>query len=145
MYTVLHAVFGYFYLLLTVRVLSRRPGAQLTPFEFVLIFLIGGTIILTTVSDDRSETNAVCAVITVALMHRVISGLARRYPRISAIVHGMPLAVLKNGEWQRDIMQKMRLQETDVMAAARAQGLRTVDQVKYAILERNGGISIIKA
>jgi len=48
MYTVLHAIFGYFYLLLTVRVLSRRPGAQMTPFEFVIIFLMGGVIILTT-------------------------------------------------------------------------------------------------
>ena len=144
MYTVLHAIFGYFYLLLTVRVLSRRPGAQLTPFEFVLIFLIGGVIILTTVSDDRSEINAVCALITVALIHRLVSGLATRVPRIGAIVHGIPLLVLQNGEWQRDTMQKMRLQETDVMAAARAQGLRTIHQIKYAILERDGSISIIK-
>lgn len=145
MYTVVHAVFGYFYLLLTVRVLSRRPGAQLTPFEFVLIFLIGGVIILTTVSDDRSEINAVCAVITVALIHRLVSGLATRFPRASAIVYGIPLVVLQNGEWQSDIMQKMRLQEADVMAAARAHGLRTLDEIKYAILERDGGISIIKA
>lgn len=145
MYTVLHAIFGYFYLLLTVRVLSRRPGAQLTPFEFVLIFLIGGVIILTTVSDDHSEINAVCAVITVGLMHRLVSTLAERFPRVGAIVHGIPLVVFENGNWQTGIMQKMRLQETDVMAAARAQGVRALDQVKYAILERNGGISIIKA
>ena len=145
MYTVLHAVFGYFYLLLTIRVLSRRPGAQLTPFEFVLIFLIGGTIILTTVGDDRSEINAVCAVITVALIHRLVSRLAARFPRVGAIVHGIPLVVLQNGEWQSEIMQKMRLQKTDVMAAARIQGLRTIDQIQYAILERDGGISIIKA
>jgi hypothetical protein len=42
-------VFGYLFLLLIVRVLSRRPGGQLTLFEFVIVFLIGGVIILSTV------------------------------------------------------------------------------------------------
>lgn len=145
MYTVLHAIFGYFYLLLTVRVLSRRPGAQMTLFEFVLIFLLGGVIIVTTVGDDRSEINAVCAVITVGLMHRLVSAAAERFPRIGAIVHGIPLVLFQNGRWETEIMNRMRLQEADVMAAARGQGLRTLDQVKYAVLERNGGISIVKA
>src|SRR4051812_44123757 len=63
MNTILRAIVGYFFLLLTVRVLSRCPGAQTTPFEFVLIFLIGGVVILATVGDDRSEVNSVCTVI----------------------------------------------------------------------------------
>ena len=60
MSTIVHAILGYFFLLLTVRILSRRPGAQLTLFEFVLVFLIGGVIILATVGDDGSVTN--CAI-----------------------------------------------------------------------------------
>jgi uncharacterized membrane protein YcaP (DUF421 family) len=72
MYTIIHAIVGYFVLLFTVRILSRRPGAQLTPTEFVLIFLMGGVIILSTVGDDHSVTNAVCAVLTVGLLHRSV-------------------------------------------------------------------------
>ena len=49
MSTVIHAIVGYFFLLLAVRVLSRRPGSQMTPFEFVIVFLMGGVIILSTV------------------------------------------------------------------------------------------------
>jgi uncharacterized membrane protein YcaP (DUF421 family) len=145
MYTVLHAIVGYFFLVLVVRVLSRRPGAQMTPFEFVIIFLIGGVIILATVGDDRSETNSVCAVITIVLMHRLVSWLKVRFPAFGKVVDGTPLIVLQNGEWQTEVMDKMRLQDTDVMAAARTKGVKTFDQVKYAILERNGAISIIKA
>ena len=145
MYTILHAVVGYFFLLLVVRALSRRPGAQMTPFEFVIIFLIGGVIILATVGDDRSETNSVCAVITVGLMHRLVSWSKVRFPRIGAIVDGTPLVLLKRGEWQTEVMQKMRLQDMDVMAAARTKGVKSLDGIKYAILERNGGISIIEA
>lgn len=145
MYTVIHAIIGYFFLLLTVRVLCRRPGAQMTPFEFVLIFLIGGVIILATMGNDRSETNSVCAVITVGLMHRLVSWLKVRFPRFGLVVDGTPLVLLKNRQWQSEVMENMRLQDMDVMAAARTKGVKTLDQIKYAILERNGGISIIKA
>jgi uncharacterized membrane protein YcaP (DUF421 family) len=145
MYTVIHAIAGYFFLVLIVRVLSRRPGAQMTPFEFVVIFLIGGVIILATTGDDRSETNSICAVITVGLMHRLVSWLKARFPRFGVLVDGTPLVVLKNGEWQTDVMNNMRLRDMDVMAAARTKGVKTLAQIKYAILERNGGISIIKA
>ncbi len=48
MATIVHAIVGYCFLLLTVRVLTRRPGAQMTLFEFVIVFLIGGVIILAT-------------------------------------------------------------------------------------------------
>lgn len=144
MHTIIHAVISYFFLLLTVRILTRRPGAQMTPFEFVLVFLIGGVAILATVGDDRSETNSVCAVMAVALMHRSVAGLKQRYPRISAMVDGTPLVILKDGQWQTKTMEQMRIQDDDVMAAARTKGIKTLDEIKYAILERNGALSIIK-
>jgi uncharacterized membrane protein YcaP (DUF421 family) len=145
MYTILHSIAGYFYLLLTMRVLSRRPGAQMTMFEFVIVFLMGGIIILSTMGDDHSVTNAVGAVLTVGILHRLISRLKLRYRKLGVIVDGMPLLLLSNGEWQADIMQRMRLDKEDVMASARTKGLKSLDQIKYAVLERNGGISIIKA
>jgi len=144
MATILHAVIGYWFLLLTVRVFSRRPGAQMTPFEFVLIFLIGGAIILTTVGNDHSETNAVCAVIVIGLMHRIVSFFSSRYRRFDLLVNGPPLVLLKKGEWQTGAMGKMRIQQADVMAAARAQGVKTLRGIRYAILERLGSISIIE-
>lgn len=144
MSTIVHAIVGYFFLVLAVRVLRRRPGAQMTPFEFVLIFLMGGVIILTTVGDDRSETNSACAVITISLLHRLVSLLKIRYPRIGAIVDGTPLVLLKNDQWQMEVLDKMYFHDTEVMAAARTKGVKRLDQIKYAILERIGAISIIK-
>jgi uncharacterized membrane protein YcaP (DUF421 family) len=59
----------------SIALLSRRPGAQMTPFEFVLVFLIGGVIILSTVGDDHSMTNCFGAVITICMMHHDIDKL----------------------------------------------------------------------
>jgi len=144
MYTIEHAIAGYFFLLLIVRILSRRAGGQLTLAEFVFVFLIGGIVILATVGDDRSMTNCVCGVITVALLHRLISGLKARFPGFGAVVDGTPLVLLKNGQWQLESMHKAHVDDQDVMAAARGKGLRRLDEIKYAVLERNGSISIIK-
>jgi uncharacterized membrane protein YcaP (DUF421 family) len=144
MRTIICCIFGYLFLLLIVRVLSRRPGAQLTPFEFVLVFLIGGVIILSVTVDDRSLTNCFCGVLTVGLMHRFVAYLRQRFPRIGILLDGTPLVLLKNGQWQTEIMGTMRIQDTDVLATARTKGLRSISQVKYAILERNGAISIVE-
>jgi uncharacterized membrane protein YcaP (DUF421 family) len=142
--TILHAVFGYLFLLLIVRVLSRRPGGQLTLFEFVIVFLIGGVIILSTVGKDRSITNCTTAILTIGLMHWGVSAIKARHPLLGAIVDGTPLTLLKKGEWQVEVMKGMRIDREDVMAAARTKGITSIHDVAYAILERNGAISILK-
>lgn len=144
MNTIIHAAFGYFFLLLTVRVLVRRPGAQMTTFEFVLVFLIGGVIILSTVGDDPSMTNCFGGVLTICLMHRMVSFFKMRSDSLSKIVDGRPLVLLKDGRWQTEIMRKMHLQDDDVMASGRTKGAKSLANLKYAILERNGAISVIK-
>ncbi len=140
--TIVHAVAGYFALLLVVRVLKRRAGSQMTLFEFVLIFLLGGVIILSTVGNDRSVTNCTCAVISVGLLHRSLSWAKSKNPRIGAILDGTPLVVIKKGEWQAEVVRNMRLRREDVEAATRSANVRSMDDIDFAVLERNGRISV---
>lgn len=144
MSTILHAIAGYFFLMLVVRVLTRRPGGQLTLGDFVLVFLMGGVIILATVGEDRSITNCVCAVITVGLLHRTVSWVKIRSPRIGAVVDGTPLVLMKGGQWQEEVASGMHVERVDLEAASRLKGVKSVDKVDYAVLERNGGISVIE-
>ena len=144
MNTILYAVAGYFFLLLTVRVMVRRPGAQMTLFEFVIIFLIGGVIIAATAANDRSVTNCTCTVIVVGLLHRIVSAIQTRYPKIGAVIDGVPLVLRQQGKWNEQIMHKMKIAPEDVLAAGRANGQRSLDQIEYAVLERSGEISTIE-
>ncbi len=144
MYTIIHAIFGYLFLLLVVRVLVRRPGAQMTPFEFVLVFLMGGVIILSTVGNDKSMTNCFGAILAVCLMHRLVTFFKVRHPLFSEIVDGRPIVLLKTGQLQTEILRRVYMNDDDIMAAGRTKGARTLDEIKYAILERNGAISVIK-
>lgn len=142
--TVLHAVAGYFFLMIVVRVLTRRPGGQMTLSDFVLVFLLGGVIILSTAGDDRSLTNCSCAVITVGLLHRSVSWVKGRLPRFGAFVDGTPLLLVRHGQVDEEMMHGMQIGRPDLEAAARLSGLRSLDQVDFAVLERNGGISMLE-
>ena len=142
--TILHALLGYVFLTTMVRVLRRRPGGQLTQFEFVLIFLMGGVIILSTVGRDHSVTNCTCAVIAVGGMHRLVSGLKLRYPRFGTVLDGTPLVLMRKGDWQEETLHGSRVEKEEVMAAARTKGVKRPEDMDYAVLERNGAISILK-
>ena len=142
MATILHAVAGYFILLFVVRVLARRAGSQMTLFEFVLIFLLGGVIILSTVGNDHSMTNCTCAVIAVGLIHRTLAWAKSKSPRVGAVIDGTPLVVIRDGEWQEEVVRGLKLRHEDIEAAARSANVTRTEDIAYAVIERNGRISV---
>ena len=142
MATIIHAVAGYFILMLIVRVLKRRAGSQMALFEFVIVFLMGGIIILSTVGNDRSMTNCTCAVIAVGLMHRGVAWAKSKSPRIGAIIDGSPLVLINKGDWQQEVITGMKLRREDIEAAGRSAGATKLEDIDYAVLERNGRISV---
>ncbi len=144
MLTPIRAALGYLLLLLVVRLLPRRPGAQMTIFEFVIIFLIGGVIIGATVNDDRSVTNCASGIVTIALLHNFVAWIKTHSPGLGRLIDGTPILLLDRGQWCTEAMKGMRIDPEDVMAAARTKGVPSLERIRYAILERNGAISIIK-
>jgi uncharacterized membrane protein YcaP (DUF421 family) len=142
--TVLRAIFGYCFLIFIARIVGRRPGKQLTPFEFVLIFYLGGLTLTGMVGKEASLTNAVCQILTVAACHYAIAFVRSRSPRFARLMDGTPLTLMEKRQWRADTLRRMSIADDDVMAMARDQGLRTLDDVDTATLERNGEISIIE-
>ena len=143
MSSVFKGVFGYLFLVFIVRIAGRRPGKQLTPFEFVLIFFMGGLTLTGLVGNDRSYINAVCIILSVAATHWLLAYLKQTSPRIGVLLDGTPLVLLSKGQLQSESMLRMGIQDDDIMAVARDQGIRSLTQIDYAVLERNGEISII--
>ena len=117
----------------------------MTPFEYVLIFFIGGLTLTAMVGDDRSIANAYSQIIAVAAAHFALTWMKKRWYRVGLIVDGTPLVLLEKGKWRTETMSKSLIQDDDVMASARDQGLERLDQIDYAVLERNSEISIIPA
>ncbi len=141
--TILRAIFGYLFLVGIVRIAGRRPGKQLTPFEFVLIFYLGGLTLTGMVGDEVSFANAACQILTIGCTHYALAVARQKSPHVARFLDGTPLTLLEGQQWRSDTMSRMRIQDDDVMAMARDQGLRTLDKIDTAVLERNGEISII--
>jgi uncharacterized membrane protein YcaP (DUF421 family) len=142
--TVLRAVVVYSYLLLIVRIVGRRSFEQMSPFEMILVFLLGGTGIQAIVSDDRSLTGALLGITTIAAMHVSVAWLKNRFELVRRIVDGTPIVIIEEGEWKRDWLKRLQLHEQDVMTRARQQGIERLDQIQFAVVERNGAISIVR-
>jgi uncharacterized membrane protein YcaP (DUF421 family) len=143
MATLLRAFFGYLFLIMIVRIVGRRPGKQMTPFEFVLIFFIGGLALTAIVGDEASFTNALCQIITMGLAHYGIAWARSKSQRFARLVDGTPLILLEQHQWRADTLQHMRIQDDDVIASARESGIKTLQEIGRAVLERNGEISTV--
>ena len=141
--TVIRALFGYFSLVFVVRIVGRRPGKQLTPFEFVLIFFLGGLTLTGMVANEVSLTNAVCQILVIACGHYMLVWIRARSPHIARLLDGTPLLLMEGGTWRSRTLRKMRISPDDVMAVGRDQGMKTFDEMDTVTLERNGEISIV--
>jgi uncharacterized membrane protein YcaP (DUF421 family) len=141
---VLRAAGGYLVLLLAVRLIGRRTASMMAPFDLVLLFLFGGITIGAIVGEDHSFAGAISAVFTIGLMHVLVSWAKSHFPSLGRIVDGTPVVVYELGRWHWGRMKALRLTEQDVMAAARQRGLERLEQVRYAIAERDGKIAIVE-
>ena len=145
MTAVVRAFLGYLFLVMIVRIVGRRPGKQMTPFEFVLIFFIGGLALTAIVGDEVSYTNALCQIITVALGHYILAWARTKSRRFARLVDGTPLILLENQTWRTETMKHMRIKDDDVIASARDSGIKTLQEIDCAVLERNGEISVAQS
>ena len=143
MEVIARAATGYILLLTMVRVMGRRTASQMAPFDLVILFMFGGVAITAVVGEDHSVVAAVTALSTIGLIHVTVSWLKARSPRFGRIIDGTPVVIYEDGHWHKDRMRALRVLESDVMAAARQRGLMRLEQVRYAIAERDGKVSII--
>ncbi len=141
---VLRAGAIYLALMVLFKISGRRSLGELTSFDFVLLMVIGEATQQALLGDDFSVTNAILVIITLMVIDIGFSLIKRRYKGVAKLIDGGPTIVVENGVFLRHRMHEARIQEDDIMEAARlGQGFERVDQIKYAILERNGKISII--
>ncbi len=134
----------YLALLIVFRIAGRRALSDITTLDFLLLLVIGQATGQALLGDDHSVTNAVLVIISLILFDLGFSLLKRRSSWASLHLEGEPMIVVEQGRLLRRRMDRARISESDILEAARiSQGLERLDQIKFAILERNGQISII--
>ena len=134
----------YIGLMIIMRLAGKRSLAQITTFDFVLLLIIGEATQNALLGQDFSVTNAMLVIMTLVTLDIGLSLLKRRSKRIDKWLDDVPLVIVENGMPLKERMDKARVDIDDVLSAARhLQGIERLDQIRYAVLERSGGISII--
>lgn len=142
--SVLRAVAIYLALLVLFKFSGRRSLAELTIFDFVLLLIIGEATQQALLGDDFSITNAILVIATLIALDMLFSSIKWRWPRVDLWLEGSPIIVVENGVPLHSRLEAARIKIEDILESAREkQGLERLDQIKFAIIEKNGKISII--
>jgi uncharacterized membrane protein YcaP (DUF421 family) len=144
--TVLRTAAVYIILLVAVRLSGRRTLAELTTFDFILVLVISEAVQQGMVGDNYSLTTAMVVVVTLVLIDIALAFAKTHFRWLQKILEGVPTVLVENGRPLRERMKKARVSEDDIMESARAlQGLERMDQIKFAVLEVGGKITVIPA
>jgi uncharacterized membrane protein YcaP (DUF421 family) len=141
---VLRAAFLYFFVVFIMRVIGRRELSSMTPFDLILLIVLGDAIQQGLTQDDYSVTGAVIAVSTIATLQVFTSYLSYRSDKARKVLEGLPLVLVDRGELVRENLKRERMTEDEVSEEMRQQQIGSLDDVEWAILEANGSISFIK-
>lgn len=144
MESVLRAVAIYFLLMVLFRITGRRSLAQMTPFDLVLLLIVAEATQQGLLGNDFSVTNAFVVILTLIGIDILLTFLTHRSRSLDRWVNDVPLVLIEDGRVIDDRLRKARVSVDDILEQARmTQGLERMDQIRYAVLERSGGVSII--
>ena len=144
MESVLRAAAVYLFVLVVFRISGKRSMSQITTFDFILLLIVGEATQQALLGDDFSITNASVAIATLMTLELGFSKAEGRWPRFGRVVGSLPVILVEDGKLIESAARQEGVTAVEILEAGREKhGLERMEQVKYAILERHGGISVI--
>lgn len=143
METVLRVALIYVVILAGLRIIGKREFAELSPLELVSLLMIPEIVSQSLVGEDYSLVNALIGITTLLCLVFLTSVLVQRFKRLGDVISGAPTVLVHRGKFQERAMNESRVAPEEIYSELRKAGLETLSQVKWAILEPEGAISII--
>ena len=142
--TVLRAAAVYLFVLVVFRISGKRSMSQITTFDFILLLIIGEATQQALLGDDFSIINAWVAIGTLITLELAFSKAEGRWRTFGRVIGSLPVIVVEDGKLLERRAEQEGVTVAEILEAGREKhGLERLDQFKYAILERHGGISVI--
>lgn len=141
---VVRAFVIYLFLLVLFRLTGKRMLSELSTFDFILLLIISEATQNALVGDDKSLTTGMAVILTLVMLEVAMSYLKKRFKSVEKAMEGAPVMLVDRGRVIEEHLTKTHVSRDDILQTARQhQGLERMDQIKYAVLETSGGISVI--
>lgn len=141
---VLRAAVAYVFIIFILRVIGRRELSNLGPSDIVLLVVMGDLLQNAVTQADDSVTGMFLAISTFAVLTVAMSFLTFKVRRARVLVEGEPLIVVQDGRLIEANLRQERLSVDDLCEQARGQGIESLDDVKWCVLESSGSLSFVK-
>ena len=141
---VLRACAIYVLVMVLIRVSGKRAVGQFTPFDLVLLILIGNAVQNGINGGDDSLTGAAIMATTLIALNYGIAFVTSRNRKVEKFVEGVPVVLARNGKLFDHVLRRELVSREDFREALRMNGVDDVSEVELALLETNGSISVVK-
>jgi uncharacterized membrane protein YcaP (DUF421 family) len=140
---VLRATVAFVFIYAVTRAIGRRELAGLEPFDLILLVVLGDLIQQGVTQSDYSVTGAVIVISTLGVLTVAVAWLSFHFRRLRPILEGEPIVLVEDGRPIERNLRRERLTVEEVQAEARLQQVPSLRQIRWAVLETNGRISVI--
>jgi len=133
----------YLFLLLGFRVTGKRQLGQMTAFDLVVLLIISNAVQNALIDNDNSLGGGLLGAMAILLLNVGVAWLTFRYKRIERVVEQTPTVIVKHGRILRENLRRELLSLPELRAALRREGMASLRNVRYVILEEDGYLSVI--
>jgi len=134
----------YFLLVIAMRLMGKRQIGELEISDLVTTFLLSEIASLPITDTELPLAVAIIPIITILILEVTVSLLLSRFPKIKSFLSARPTTIIKDGQICQKAMKDTRLSFDELFSELRLQGVDDISQIKYAILEPNGNITVIQ-
>jgi len=140
---VIRATVVFFFVFLITRVVGRRELSSLEPFDVILLVVLGDLVQQGITQSGQSVTGTLVVISTISLLSVGVGWVSFRSSRARLVAEGEPIVLVQDGEIIERNMRRERLTRADLEEEARKQQIDSLGDIRWAILENGGSISII--
>jgi len=142
---VIRAALMYLFLLFITRVVGRRELSTLEPFDLILLIVLGDLIQQGVTQSDYSFTGLLLAAGTIAIMQTSVSWIGYRSPdKAGLVLEGEPIVIVQEGRCLERNIRRERIRREEVLEASRKNGIGSIEEIEWGILETSGEMTFIK-
>jgi uncharacterized membrane protein YcaP (DUF421 family) len=116
----------------------------LTPFDLVLLLILSNAVQNSMNGGDNSLVGGMISAVTLVGLNALISRITSRNRRLEQMIDGQPRVLISNGRAFLPVLKAEDITHDELMAALRRSGCEKIDEVRLAVLETNGSISVIR-
>jgi uncharacterized membrane protein YcaP (DUF421 family) len=141
---ILRAIVVYFFLLIGLRIAGKRELAQLNPFDLIVLLTLSNTVQNAIIGDDNSVTGGMIGAAALLGINYAVVRFVRGNRRLQRLLEGRADVLVKNGVLQKDHLNREMISKGELVSAAHKQGISSLKDVDYCVLEPTGNISFIQ-